>query len=304
MYLFGCLEEGCGGSKGSWRVFRWTEAEEEGAAEQRLNQDGGRGDLDQSAPFGSSSWGLDDGDDVGGLDLGDLSAQLQNLIDTGSKDANKSDKKKERQSTMGQQANSKEVFDGRIPAFYLVYSADIPPTMDMDSDDEEEARYGRGMGSRANEEAGGEETDGDEWSGEAYERDAVIRTGNAKGDAENEACFVAYMREIGRVPDQCVRVYGGGGGVPLAWPTKVGVEPRGACPKCGAVRRCAAQIMSPLIVALAEAVEMVDEGRRGGLCRGPESWDWATLAVWVCGGDCIDEGQGLVEEEVVAIGEA
>jgi hypothetical protein len=300
IYVFGCLNEGCGGGKGSWRVFRWTEQPEKG------REDRGETSEEPVATTGaafSSSWGLDEPEDEA-FDLADLSEQLKNLASSttpapAKKAPTPKTKTKTNKST-DTKATYKEAFDGRIPAFYLVHSADIPPTMDMDSDDEEEARYGPGAAASQGQAEDSEETD--EWGGESYEKDTVIRTG--KRSDTDEAAFVAYMREVSRVPDQCLRVYGEGAGVPYVWPTK---EPRieSSCPRCGAPRRCVLQVMSPLIAAMSESLDMVKDP--AGFAAPPSSWDWATLAVSVCAKRCVESETrpyGLTEEAVCALGEA
>jgi len=300
VYVFGCLEEGCGGSKGSWRVFRWTEVSASAVADGEA--DGGREAAAAEEPpaQSSSTWGLGDGGLEDALDLGDLSAQLQELLagdgsatTTSSKQRDSKRREQRQQQKQGGERNSKEAFDGRIPAFYLVYSADIPPTMGIDSDDEEEARYGRADSINSRNENNNNSGSGDEgageadgeWGGEAYERDTVIRARftNGKGtsvsaSADSEAPFVAYMKELSRVPDQCVRVYAGGAGVPYAWPTnsvRRDLESSISCPRCGASRRCAAQVMSPIIAAITEGLEMVDAEERRRMRVPPLSWDWA-----------------------------
>lgn len=337
VYVFGCLEEACGGSKGSWRVFRWTEVSASASASAVADgdADGGRDAATAEEPPApsSSTWGLGDGGLEDALDLGDLSAQLQDLLaghdsatTTSSKQRDSKRREQRQQQKQRGERNSEEAFEGRIPAFYLVYSADIPPTMGIDSDDEEEARYGRADSINSRNEDNNNSGSGDEgageadgeWGGEAYERDTVIRARitNGKGTSvsasasvDSEAAFVAYMKELSRVPDQCVRVYAGGAGVPYAWPTnsvRRDLESSLACPRCGASRRCAAQIMSPIIVAITEGLEMVDAEERRRMRVPPLSWDWATLAVMVCDAECVEEAGDsvLVEEEVLAIGEA
>ena len=282
----------------------------------------------------TSSWGLDDEQGLeDAFDLGDLSEQLKTMMTSPSNGTRAPKQNRARSnapkggSRAGKQAERKptaspvEAFEGRIPAFYLVHSANIPPTMDIDSEDEEDARYGQGPGAgsaRVEEESPSASQDGteDEWVGEAYERDAVIRTGkqqNTSSSLENEAAFVAYMRELARVPDQCLRVYGGGPGVPHAWPTKH-PDVSSSCPRCGEPRRCAVQVMSPLIVAMAEGLEMAREHREHAenqaLCAPPSSWGWATLAVSICAQSCVSGGVDdtissiLIEEDVRVLGEA
>lgn len=350
IYVFGCLEEGCGGSKGSWRAFRWTDQGVDEPAEDtdRPAQTSAHPKSQKSAissgstdcTTAASSWGLDDASLDNAFDLGDLSAQLNDLMANtknpkGSQNKSGRSKSSKTQSTPATkpQNTSIEAFDGRIPAFYLVHAADIPPTMDMDSEDEEEARYGSRYqsqdttGASINQAKGADADDGtdaDEWGGEAYERDAVIRTGkqhNTSSSLENETAFIAYMKELSRVPDQCLRVYGGGTGVPYAWPTSH-PDISSACPRCGEKRRCAVQIMSPLIIAMTEGLDMaldaskeVPKGRAKqttqgttaptgqALCGPPSTWDWATLAVSICSKSCLGDG-GLIEEDVRVLGEA
>ncbi len=340
VYIFGCLKEGCGGSRGSWRAFRWTQGNDSTSAgvlhDQRKDghrdtndvPDTGTTPENVSTPSAcTSSWGLDDEegpDDA--FDLSDLSEQLKTLMTTpsnderGPKQTPSHSKAAKGEMRAGKQAKKKpttspvEAFEGRIPAFFLVHSADIPPTMGIDSEDEEDARYGQGS-SAANPRVDDQKTsvsqDGteDDWGGEAYECDAVIRTGkqhNTSSSLENEAAFVAYMKELSRVPDQCLRVYGGGAGVPYAWPTK---HPHvsSSCPRCGDPRRCAVQVMSPLIVAMVDGLEMAQEQVAStALCGPPSSWDWATLAVSICAQSCVDDDDAcrLIEEDVRVLGEA
>ena len=340
VYIFGCLKEGCGGSRGSWRAFRWTQADTGTVGPAGEQSEGRSGDrcsvfdtdtIPEIPPPPSactSSWGLEDGDPEDAFDLGDLSEQLKKLMTNPSNDkrtpkettarpiAAKAQAGARNQAKKKPTASPVEAFEGRIPAFFLVHSADIPPIMDLDSDDEEDARYGSGAhagvtGAHQQKTNRTPEGTEDEWAGEAYERDAVIRIGkqqNTSSSLENEAAFVAYMKELSRVPDQCLRVYGGGPGVPHAWPTK---QPHlsSSCQRCGEPRRCAVQVMSPLIVAMAEGLEMMAEGHTGssGMCGPPSSWDWATLAVSICSQSCVGDGDDLgrlIEEDVRVLGEA
>jgi len=176
--------------------------------------------------------------------------------------------------------------------------------MGKDSEDEEEARYGTASFSGRKQ---AEETD-DEWCGEIYEKDTVIRTG--KNQETDETVFLEYMKELSRVPDQCLRLYSLDGAtasdpsIPYAWPSK-DPDIMTPCPNCGGPRCCIAQVMSPLIAAMLESVQMVEDGSK--YSNPPTSWDWATLAVSICSKQCTtrrirNDEMMLVEEEIVPVG--
>ena len=77
------------------------------------------------------------------------------------------------------------------------------------------------------------------------------------------------------------------------------------CSKCHEEKRCIAQLMAPLIAMLYEAadwVKEVGEGyTHGELVNVPASWEWLTVAVFACTGQCASKPSSEIEEETIIV---
>lgn len=288
LYIFGCIEEGCGGGQGSWKVYRWTQ-------ELVCNSDMPVEDTKEDKP--EDAWGLDDTDD-GDFDFADLQEQLKSL-------SQPSTIRKEKRDTTSV-TEIQYLFDGRLPSFYLVQSEHMPQKLnrnfsDDDDDDDIAERDGAPGGSFGVDED--TEDTGDagivSWDGEQYENDSILRgTGQS---SEDDASFIRFMRQLSVVPDQCMRVYDvdtDDKNIPYLWPSK-GIQET-LCSACGSPRICVLQCMSPIIAALDEARDMT--GSPDSYKSPPFSWNWATLAVSVCKSLCAHST--LIEEHLDVLGEA
>lgn len=293
VYVFGCLEEGCGGGKGSWKVFRWTQSVGGHVPEEVLE--------DTKTEKPKDTWGLDEDDS---FDLSALEEQLKSL---GEVEVRTTRKKRTDPTPV---VDAQCLFDGNLPSFYLVDSVDIYPGMvshesDDEDDDEEEDERGDGIPCHSGIDDGTAEDTGDagliSWDGEAYENDAVLR--GAGKSAEEDTSFIRFMRQLSEVPDQCLRVYHADMNdtrIPYLWPSERVKDT--SCSRCGSPRVCVLQCMSPLISALDEACDMVKGSSSDCYKNTPLSWSWATLAICICSSLCT---QGtLVEECIDALGEA
>lgn len=331
VYLFGCLEEGCGDGKGSWKAFRWTEYQSKGCENPSSNNNSAVNRTDESVHTepskGANAWGLDCEDDS--FDLADLEKQLKALSEDVSTSHRKSSKKMDTCHVDNQRTsaiNPQSLFDGWLPSFYLVWSADISPikkssvareNSDSDGVDEHDRPVGLFEGtceSMSSQRLQGEDTEdtGDagviSWEGESYEKDAILRfTGKP---ADEDALFIKFMRQLSAVPDQCLRVYGEEStqeSIPYLWPSK-GLEKR-SCTRCGSALLCIVQCMSPIISAIDESMGMIDSKASGcNVYKSPPcSWSWATLAISICSDLCIESNGGndsFIEEYVDALGDA
>lgn len=292
MYIFGCLEEGCGGGKGSWKAYRWTQ--------DTVCNDGDDEPMEKTkGEKPKDAWGLNDEDAEGEtFDFADLEEQLRSL-------SQPSTVRKEKRDTKAV-SEVQCLFDGRLPSFYLVQSEHISHTMcknssDGDDDNDEEGdEDGASPGSGVEDDA---EDTGDagvvSWDGEMYEKDSILRgTGQP---TEGDASFLRFMRQLSVVPDQCMRLYDADSNdknIPYLWPSDRLQET--SCPRCGSSRVCVLQCMSPIISALDEARDMT--GSPLSYKSPPFSWNWATLAVSVCNSLCAHST--LIEERIDVLGEA
>lgn len=292
VYIFGCLEEGCGGGKGSWKVFRWTESVGGHVPEEVLE--------DATPEKPNDTWGLDDDDS---FDFSALEEQLKSL---GEVEVRTTMRKKKTDPTPVVDAQC--LFDGNLPSFYLVHSVNISPAIvsyGSDGEEDEEDERDDGISCHAGIDDGIAEDTGDaglvSWDGEAYEKDVVLR-GTVKS-SEEDTSFIRFMGQLSEVPDQCLRVYHADTNdtcIPYLWPSKRVKDT--SCSRCGSPRVCVLQCMSPLISALDEACDMVKGSSSDCYKNTPLSWSWATLAVCICSSLCTQGS--LVEECIDALGEA
>lgn len=80
------------------------------------------------------------------------------------------------------------------------------------------------------------------------------------------------------------------------------------CVLCGGEEQCTAQLMAPLIAMLYEAADWVKEAGEGygheKLAEVPSSWEWLTVAVFACTGQCASRRTlGLAEQTVMVVNE-
>lgn len=321
LYLFGCLEEDCCGKKGSWRVFRCTDAMQRQAEEDdrvpspRQNTADQENDTVQDA----DAWGLNVDDDVlhsEAFDFGDLQEQLRTVtadISSSSsrskKDAYDGDDRTSVKQTWVRQ------FDGYFPEFFLVQSGIVKDTENRDvlgvedsssSDDEHpstEALENAHMSENGDDEEGGTAS----WEGESYEPDNVIC---GDGRTAPDGHMLKFIQHISAIPDQCLRLlYTASYTRSLPFSSKeedsydASVD---TCPSCNAPRACVAQVTSPLIAALIESLDMVPAADH--FRSPPTSWEWAVIEIHVCSKLCIgrtDQDKAtLIEEVVSSMGEA
>lgn len=305
IYIFGCLQEGCGGGKGSWKVFRWTESDSD--AVPNSHDVGSQEDSEESHKPCKDAWGLD-ADEEDAFDLNDLEIQLKLL---GEETKASSGRRKKRDHIPSPGIDVHCLFDGWLPSFYLVHSGDIASVSrksegnsDDDDADDDDSTTTREAIEIAESEEDVEDT-GDagvvSWEGESYEQDVVLRATKSPR-SEDDVRFLRFMKQLSLVPDQCMRVYSvesNENTIPYLWPSQQRMHET-SCSYCGSPRICVAQCMSPIISALDEAHDMTES------CEGykstPYSWNWATLAISVCRTSCTYEH--FVEEHVDVIGEA
>ncbi len=80
------------------------------------------------------------------------------------------------------------------------------------------------------------------------------------------------------------------------------------CNVCGGEEGCIAQLMAPLIAMLYEAADWVKGAGEGyshkKLAEVPSSWEWLTVAVFACMGQCASRlTLGLAEQTVMVVNE-
>ena len=78
------------------------------------------------------------------------------------------------------------------------------------------------------------------------------------------------------------------------------------CSHCQTEKRCIAQLMAPLIAMLHEAADWVAEAGEDYIQEEavgvPSSWEWLTLAVFACPGQCASS-RTFEEETVIVVNE-
>jgi hypothetical protein len=183
-----------------------------------------------------------------------------------------------------------------FPGFYLVFadksasidSSDIALTVEQLQDvsnNEEEDTGDAGMVS---------------WSGEAYEPDTVI---TVSGRSAPDTSFLKFMKCVSEVPDQCIRILENKS--QSIWPVKD--QPNFAnCSLCGAPSVVVTQIMSPVIAALYESLDYLEESTRREAATPPDAWNWATIGISVCSKLCVNANGSvcLYQEQISPVGEA
>ncbi len=77
------------------------------------------------------------------------------------------------------------------------------------------------------------------------------------------------------------------------------------CSHCDTEKRCIAQLMAPLIAMLHEAADWVAEAGEDYIHEQPvdvpSSWEWLTVAVFACPGQCASSYSSAFEEETVVV---
>jgi hypothetical protein len=193
-----------------------------------------------------------------------------------------------------------------IPGFFVEFKNDDEKKGDGDVKPRggDGQRVGQGVG------------EGEGWEGEGYEKDKVLVLEGRKGVSQEGWQFI---KKVQKVPDQCVRRSLWAKDVDIAkkqyfsdrplWPHSDLPTPP-SCPCCGSRRVFAVQLMAPMISAIAEAKEWLEEelGEEGEtpgqleLETLPLSSGWATVAVYMCEQMCTPTNGGDYVEEEVAIG--
>lgn len=135
------------------------------------------------------------------------------------------------------------------------------------------------------------------WDNEPYEEDRVLMNNSRKAPTLS---FLKFLKKVQLIPEQCVR--SNSKSRPLM-PGEMVPQP-GSCSVCGRSRNFELQLMTPVIAALGESAEWLEEdGVDPGLLKKvPESWNWATILVYACGSsECCTAM--YVEEEIVIVEE-
>lgn len=326
LYVFGCLEEDCCGKKGSWRVFRWTDAvqtedvveDSEPSCRQHSsheNDDGAHDEQDADA------WGLNVDDSTlhsEAFDFGDLQEQLKMVTADISSSSMKS--KKDAQSTIhdredraSTQQTSVRKFDGYFPEFFLVQSGIVKDPQHRDalgaedsSSDDEQLSTEAVQNAFTNLSDDEEESENVAWEGETYEPDNVIC---GDGRTAPDGYMLKFIQHMAAIPDQCLRLLytaSHAGSLHSGSNKEIREKSGNNCPSCTAPRACVAQVTSPLIAALIESLDMVpatDHFRSP-----PSSWEWAVIEIRICSKLCThedDQGKPIpIEEAVSTMGEA
>eukprot|EP00890_Picochlorum_soloecismus_P003852 jgi/Picsp_1/4468/NSC_06689-R1_protein len=316
LYVFTCVNLDCNhNGRGSWRVFRWTgtvPAADSYVVERKepkplIGTEKGteNSEIDSNAEQKDQSgktdmWGLGDSlEEEDAFDFAALEAELDRAT------SNISDhKKSENVSKNSHQSGHNTRRNGVacllpgpcFPAFYLVFvdeSASVDPSdvvltaeqLQDVSHNEEEDTGDAGIVS---------------WLGETYEPDTVI---TVAGREAPDTSFLKFMKCLSEVPDQCIRLIENEN--QAIWPLKP--PPIFAhCSLCGAPSVIVAQIMSPVIAALEESLEYLEESTRKEAVTPPDAWNWATIGISVCSKLCMgaDDGVYLYKEQIAPVGEA
>lgn len=313
LYVLTCVSLDCNqDGRGSWKVFRWTAPlsdTDSSAAERKdskprigtdtIKRDDDTEQKDQSSKF--DMWGLGDSleEEDDAFDFAAMEAELDRAtsnICNHKKSRNVAKHSHESDHNTRRNGVRRPLPGTCFPGFYLVFADESASVASSDtnltaeqledvSNNEEEDTGDAGMVS---------------WSGEAYEPDKVI---TASGRAAPDTSFLKFMKSVSKVPDQCIRLIQSE--KQTIWPLK---EPPtfAHCRLCGAPSIIVMQIMSPIIAAMQESLEYLEESTREEAAIPPDAWNWATIGISVCSKLCMsaDDGVCLYQEQIAPVGEA
>lgn len=319
LYIFTCIKERCCNENECWKALRYTLSPRELDPRQSNGDSQAKSTRKERQEKGLyDTWGLSDtivkqGNDDS-FDFSDLMASL----DDSNKSKEVAGKDSIRPKVDAGVASSSSVdeesfvpwIDPRlrsscIAGFYLKFSNDAEKLGDLDVKP-------KGMESRGREEE--TEGEGEGWEGEKYEKDKVLVLEGRKGVSQAGWHFI---KRVQRMPNQCIRQaqYSSNANSkakephpdrPL-WPYPDLPTPS-CCPYCASRRIFAVQLMTPMISAIAEAKEWLEEelGEEGETSLRvetlPLSSGWATVAVYICEQGCVPPSDGGYAVEEVVIG--
>lgn len=317
LYLFACTMVNCGKEAAAWRALRcqWAPPAPPACATRAAAASDPKAKTVDASGWGVGSSGTATTAAGGALDFSDLAAALDAMGSAAPPPPPPTVKPKDADRGEKEEAAVTEETGGPpgLPGFYLERTAERSGGGGGGRTAAAEAAHVQALLKRYDDAEGGEgaaavaaevaaaavmEVDGPPagegatWEGEGYEADEVLAVEGRKGVSRG---FLKFMKRLGAAPEQCVRVGG-----ELLWP---GTAPPASapCPRCGAARAHAAQLMAPAIAALEESGEWL---RGGGAAEGanweppPASWEWVTAAVFACSRRCA--GPFIVEEVAVA----
>lgn len=322
LYVFTCINSDCNqNGRGSWKVFRWTGlvsvadsyvieksepklglrplvCPEKGTDKQKIDSDIEQKDqLDRKI----DTWGLGDSleEEEDPFDFAALEAELDRAtsnISNHRKSGNEEKYSKQSNHTTLRNGVAYPLPGACFPGFYLVF-ADKSVSVDS-SDTTLTAEQLQDVSNNEEEDTG--DAGMVSWSGEAYEPDTVI---TVSGRAAPDTAFLKFMKCVSEVPDQCIRLLEKQS--QAVWPVKDKPDfPN--CSLCGASSIVVTQIMSPVIAALEESLDYLEESTRSKAATPPDAWNWATIGISVCSKLCVnaDDSVGLYQEQIVPVGEA
>lgn len=334
MSLFACTREGCGKDSKCWRALRcqWEDTTRSLAPTTTPKPHGSRGEGASATfelPVSDTSqdlWGLGASEtDASGrqgslFNFDDLSAALDTM-NAASRRPVETPPAQQRQpnaaiesaqyaedKTNPEEQTHMDPLMPALPAFHLecVVDAAAPRPQHRALDAHARnlaAKYEEEQSMRSDAhsdaESAGESAAPSTWEGEGYEEDAVLV---ASGRKAPDRAFLKFMKKLQAAPEQCSR-HGGPGA--LLWPLDGDPPEPAPCPLCGSERRFELQLMSPVLAALDESAEWLEaEGvQKEVIIRPPASWDFATVVVYSCAGQCAPPSGAWAEEEVVVVAE-